>query len=133
MLIHDRTSLFEIVAVLATAVAASISAFASTVPGTSRKWLLVPLVPLAVWLANIGKTCVADWMRFGVRALVLWVDGPCFLPMVLMTIVPVALMLLMLRRVAPLHPRLPLALGTLAIAAPSNLALRSFHGPYLFI
>jgi hypothetical protein len=127
--VYDRSILFEIAAILATAVTSAICAFASTVPGVNRKWLLLPLVPLAVWLVNIGKSCVVDWVRLGAVGLLLRVDGTCFMPMVLMGIVPIAAMLLMLRRGAPLYPRSTLAMGALAVAALTNLGLRLIHAP----
>src|SRR5438874_302730 len=82
--IGEGGRLIEIAAILATAVTAAISALASTVPGASRKWLFLPLPPLAIWLANIGKACVGDWLRFGGDGLLLRVDGPCFPALVMM-------------------------------------------------
>jgi hypothetical protein len=132
-LIRETGGLIEIAAVLATAFTAALSAFSLTIPGASRRWLLLPLIPLAIWLANIGKACFSDWMRLGLAGLALRVDGPCFLPMVLMGIVPMAAMLVMLRRGAPLAPRATLALGALAIAALTNLGLRLIHAPDISI
>ena len=131
--IGDGGRLIEVAAILATAATAAIAALAATVPGASRKWLLLPLLPLAIWLANIGKACFADWLRFGAGGLLLRVDGPCFPAMVAMSIVPTAAMLIMLRRGAPIHPRSTLALAALAIAALTNLGLRLIHGPDISI
>jgi hypothetical protein len=127
--IGNWTTLIEIVAILATALTAAVSAFAATIPGAGRRWLFLPVIPLAIWLANIGKACVNDWIHLGPASLLLRVDGPCFLPMVLMGIVPMAAMLIMLRRGAPMAPRTTLFCGALAIAALTNLGLKLIHAP----
>ena len=49
----DRRTQIELAAILATALSAAICALNSTVPGSSRKWFLLPLLPLAVWLASL--------------------------------------------------------------------------------
>jgi hypothetical protein len=54
-------------------------------------------------------------------------DTGCLLPMVLIGTVPTIAMVTMLRRGAPLSPRLSLILAALATAAIVNFALRLFH------
>ena len=49
--LSDPRFVIEQSATLLTAVTAAIAAFSSTVPGYDRKWLLLPILPLAVWLA----------------------------------------------------------------------------------
>ena len=61
----DRRFLIEQLAALATALLAAFAAFASVVPGIDRRVLLLPLVPLAIWLASLGEGCVQDWIRLG--------------------------------------------------------------------
>ncbi|CAN5221613.1 hypothetical protein BH10PSE9_BH10PSE9_24060 [soil metagenome] len=122
----DRQLLIEEVATLLTAMTAATAAFASTVPGRSRRWLWLPAIPFAVWLFTVGKGCLDDWMRLGAAGLALRPDD-CFLPMILVGTVPAVAMFAMLRRGAPLHPRLTLVLGTLATAAAANFGLRLFH------
>lgn len=60
----DRQSIVDLGAAIATAAAAAISALAATIPGASKRWLLLPLVPLAVWLSSVEEVCVPSWMRF---------------------------------------------------------------------
>ena len=48
---------------LATGVLAAIAAFASVVPGYSRKVLFLPVVPLALWLGGLGQSSVRDWLQ----------------------------------------------------------------------
>jgi hypothetical protein len=126
-LMGDGQLLVEQVAAFATAVAAAAAAFASTVPGASRRWLWLPAVPLAVWLLALGKGCLDDWLQFGPDGLALRPDFECFGPMLLMAAVPAAVMLVMLRRGAPLAPRATLFLGALATAAVVAFGLRFFH------
>ena len=123
----DRRTQIELAAILATALSAAICALNSTVPGSSRKWLLLPLLPLAVWLASLGQSCVTDWQRYGIASLLLRVDGPCFLPMVLMGVIPTVAILVMLRRGAPLMPRAAFFFAALAVAALANFGLRLVH------
>jgi len=126
-LMGDGQLLAEQAAALSTAVAAAAAAFASTIPGTSRRWLWLPGVPLAVWLLALGKGCLDDWLRLGPDGLGLQPDFQCFGPMLLMAAVPTAAMLVMLRRGAPLAPRATLFLGALATAAVVAFGLRFFH------
>ncbi len=123
----DLRMTIEWLAILATAVTASVAAFASCVPGVDRRWLWTPLVPLAAWLAATGQGCIADYQAMGAAAFDIRLDTDCFLPTVLAGIVPLAAMLTMLRRGAPVMPRATLALAGLAVAAVVNLAMLLFH------
>lgn len=123
----DPRLVVEGIAILATAVSAAVCAFASEVPGVSRKWLWLPLAPLAVWLASVGQGCADDYFRLGAAAFTLRADTDCFLPSVLAGIVPVATMVAMVRRGAPVAPRATIALAGLAVAALVNLGMVLFH------
>lgn len=123
-LFADTRLLIEQGAALATAVTAAAAAFASTVPGAGRRWLLLPLAPLGLWLLALGKGCLDVWA--GGR-LSLAVDTRCLGPMLLIAAVPAVAMVLMIRRGAPLVPRLTFFLGALATAAAVNFGLRFFH------
>ena len=67
MALGDPRMVVEALAMLATAVTAAIAAFASEVPGVNRRWLWLPLLPLAVWLASLGQGCLADYQRSAPR------------------------------------------------------------------
>jgi hypothetical protein len=123
----DFRLLLEQAAILATAATAGLAAFSSVVPGRDQRILLLPLVPLAVWLATLGQGCIHDWRDQGVAGLQLRSDWDCALPAIILSIPPAIAMVLMLRRGAPLIPRVSLALGALAIAAIANIGLRIFH------
>jgi len=123
----DRRFLLEEAVLLVTALAAAFAAFASVVPGYDRRILLIPLVPLAVWLASLGEGCWRNWVALGADGLTLRPDWDCLPPAILIGIVPALAMVMMLRRGAPLLPRISIALGALAVAALANLGLRLFH------
>lgn len=127
MSVTDWRFVIEEIAILATAVTAAIAAFASTIPGHDRRWLWIPAAPLAVWLLTVGEGCVSDWMRLGAAGLTVRADFDCFPPMVLIGTLPAVAMIVMLRRGAPIHPRVAFVLGTLATAAVANFGLRLFH------
>ena len=111
----------------ATAVSAAIAAFASEVPGTDRRWLWLPLVPLAVWLASLGQGCLADYAAMGGAAFDLqagWLPragdsrrASCRRPSSSSWCV----------RGAPVMPRVTLALAALAVGALVNLGVMLFH------
>ena len=123
----DLRMTIEWLAILATAITASIAAFASCVPGADRRWLWAPAVPLAIWLAATGQGCIADYQEMGAAAFDIRPDTDCLVPTVLAGIVPLVAMLTMLRRGAPVMPHTTLALAALAIAAVVNLAMLLFH------
>ena len=123
----------EQAAALLTAATAAYAAFASLVPGSDRRVLWLPLLPLAAWLASIGQGCIEDWLRLGSAALAIRADTGCLVPMLLIGIVPALTMVAMLREGAPLMPRLTVALGGLAVAGLVNFVLQLFHGGDLTI
>ncbi len=117
----------EQTAILATAITAAIAAFSSTVPGRDQQIWLLPLIPLAIWLFSLGEGCLHDWFSPGAGGLRLRADWDCAPAAIILSVVPAAVMVAMLRRGAPLQPRLSLALAALAVAALVNFALRIFH------
>jgi hypothetical protein len=123
----------ELAAILATAVTAAIAAFSSVVPGRDRRFLLLPLIPLSLWLATLGHGCLQDWRMFGMAGLQVRADWDCAIPALIISALPAGTMLLMLRRGAPLVPAVSLALGVLATGAIANFGLRIFHAGDLSI
>ncbi len=119
--------LIEQIAALATGIAAAVAAFATTIPGYSRKVLLLPVPPLAVWLGVLGQGCVSTWLQLGTSGLTLQPDWFCFPAIVLVGAIPAVAMVAMLRRGAPLTPCITVALGGLAAAGLGNFGLRLFH------
>ena len=127
MMLADPQFVIEELAAIVTAVTAAIAAFGSIVPGYNRKLLLIPLVPLAIWLTTIGEGCLHDWIRFGSIGLELRVDWECMPAAAVIAIVPAIAIIILLRRGAPMVPRTTLALAAVAVAALGNSALRIHH------
>jgi hypothetical protein len=117
----------EQLAMLATAALAVAGAFHLSIPGRSRRWLIAPLPPLAVWLMLSGLGCT----RFlaGSRAPVPQVghDVDCLVFIVAAGAAIGLPLLWRLSRAAPIDP-LPVALlGGLGSAALSAFLLQFFH------
>jgi hypothetical protein len=125
--ITDARYLIEQFAALATGTAAAVAAFATTIPGYSRKILLLPVLPLLVWLGVLGQGCVSALIQFGWNGLSLQPDWFCFPAIVLVGAIPAVAMVAMLRRGAPLMPCTTVTLGGLAAAGLGNFGLRFFH------
>ncbi|MBI1246044.1 MAG: DUF1109 family protein [Alphaproteobacteria bacterium] len=110
---------------LLVAISAAFAAFRMTVPGTGRWIAVLPLPPLAVWLATLGTGCVHEISAQGLS--VLGTSFEC-LEFIVMTSLPLAAVLVwMLRRAAPLAPASTFAMGALAAAAAGSTGLELFH------
>ena len=71
--------------------------------------------------------CVEDWLRLGAAGVRVRADWDCAPTAAVIGIVPAVAMVAMLRRGAPLSPRLTLGLGALAVAAAANLGMQFAH------
>ncbi len=117
----------EQVAALATGIAAAMAAFVTVIPGHSRRWIMLPLLPLSIWLGSLGPGCIQELNRSGLRALPLHHNVSCFPFIVLLGAAPAVAMAVMLRRGAPMTPHLTAALGGLAAAGLGNVGVRIMH------
>ena len=125
--LSEARFLVEQLAALATGIAAAVAAFASTIPGYSRRVLLLPALPLAVWLGSLGEGCVETLIQVEPGGLSLRPDWFCLPAIVLVGAIPAVAMVIMLRRGAPLFPYLSAGFGALAAAGLGNFGLRFFH------
>jgi hypothetical protein len=126
-LFADRRLLIEQSAILLTAATAVLAAFHSVIPGHDRRIVLLPVLPLAVWLAVLGEGCIGGWLRGSSGESGMRLGWECLPPAVLIGVVPTVAIVAMLRRGAPLHPRATLVLAALAVAALGNFGMRLFH------
>ncbi|GAC1324938.1 MAG: hypothetical protein NVS3B11_26500 [Collimonas sp.] len=116
-----------VAAALATAVLAAMASFIASIPGLSRRWLLLPIPALAVWISTISYGCLTDWISIGPGGVSLGETVRCFATLAL-TGIPLSLaMLIMLRYVARLCPTAVVMTGSLAVAAMTAAALSLFH------
>jgi hypothetical protein len=123
----DAKLAIELIATLATGIAAALAAFELSLPDRSPKWILLPLLPLAVWIAASGYSCYRYWLSFGPTGWEIGESAHCF-AFILAAGLPLSLSLFIpLRRAAPLAP-IPTALaGGVAAAAIAAFALQFFH------
>jgi hypothetical protein len=115
---------------LATGILAAIAAFASVVPGYNRRVLFLPLVPLVLWLGGLGQTSVRDWLQLTSHGFSMRSEWVCLPATILAGAVPAIAMAVMLRRGAPMTPRLSALLGGLAAAGLGNLGVCVTHHAY---
>lgn len=117
----------EQAAALITGLTAAMAAFASVVPGYSRKWMALPLVPFAVWLTSLGPACILELNQLGLQHIPLSHNPWCAPFIVIFGALPAIVITVMLRRGAPLTPRLTAAFGGLAAAGLANVGVRMVH------
>jgi hypothetical protein len=122
----DSRFVWEQGAALLTGLTAAAAAFATVVPGRSRRLVWLPLAPLAAWLVSVGQQCVHDWSaRSGLPPIL--AHWGCFPATILFGVIPAVAIVLMLRRGAPLAPRVTTALAAVAVAGIANLGVRFVH------
>jgi hypothetical protein len=126
-ILKDSRFAIEQVSALAAGIAAAAVAFATVIPGHNRKLLILPLVPLLGWLGSLGPGCIEELGRVGPRGISFQHNLLCFPFIVLFGVLPAIAMAVMLRRGAPLTPRLTAALGGLAAAGLGNFSVRLVH------
>lgn len=115
------------VASMLTGALAAIASFMLNVPDRSRRWALLPMPALLVWMASLGHGCLVNWVDIGPDGVQLGETARCF-GTVLMTSLPLALaMFAMLRRGSLLSASTVALTGSLAVAAMSATAMSIFH------
>ncbi len=117
----------EMAAMLGTAFLAVTGAFFVSIPGGSRRWLLAPLPPFALWLGLSGLGCYEDMLRRGVTG---WGRGhsmDCLGFILAAGLAIGALLLWRLSRSRPIDPMPVALLAGLGAAALAALLLQFFH------
>lgn len=110
-----------------TAISAVIAAFELSVPGRSPRWALVPVPPLALWLAASGLGCLRNgWSLYGANGFV-GESSSCFAFIAIASLPLATGLFWMLRRARPIAPLPVAALGTLGVAATAAFILEFFH------
>jgi hypothetical protein len=118
--------LVQQIAALVTAVAAAFAAFATIVPGYPPRIALLPVVPLAVWLGTLGYACAQD-ASTAVQTPSVLLHWGCFPATLIAGVAPTIAMVTMLRKGAPLTPRMTTTLAGLAVAGLANVGIRFIH------
>lgn len=110
-----------------TAVTAAFAAFATSVPGRSPAWTVLPLPGLALWVGASGLGCLRGWIAPGTDLPDQSEITGCFGFLVCVSVPLSVLIIVMLRRACPLRPNLTAALGGLAASAAAAALLVPFH------
>jgi hypothetical protein len=108
-------------ALIATAVAASVAAFASVVPAADRRLLGIPLIPGLVVVAALLWGSTVDVQLRGTLGIGRETDWPCVASITVGGALLWALGVAMLRRGAPLTPRVSSLLAGVAAFSVANL------------
>jgi hypothetical protein len=118
---------WELAGTLLTGILAILAAFELSLPDRSPLWALLPLPPLALWVASSGYSCYEHWIAFGPGGWELGESAHCF-RFILALSVPLGVSLLVvLRRSRPLAPARVAAIGGLGVAALAAFLLQFFH------
>ena len=125
--IIDGRLIVEQAAALLTAITAVFTAFAATVPGYDRRILLLPVLPVLVWLGSLAAGSADEWLRDGFAGLWLRGEWICVRWILSVGAVPAILLAFMLRRGAPMSPYTTAALGGLAAASLGHFGMRVFQ------
>ncbi|WP_363351441.1 DUF1109 domain-containing protein [Methylocystis echinoides] len=125
--IAEPRFVIELSAAVLTSMMAATAAFCSTCPGRPIWERLAPFPFLLVWLASLGEGCWRDWSLHGLQGLAVQSEFSCFWKIVVSSAPPAILILLMVRRGAPIAPYLTTGLATLAAASLIAAAMLLFH------
>jgi hypothetical protein len=124
---RDPKLVVEMIATLATGIAAVLAAFELSLPDRAPGWTWLPLPPLAVWIATSGYSCYRHWIAFGPDGWELGESTDCF-RFILSVSVPLGItLMLLLRQARPLAPVRVAAVGGLGVAAIAACLLQFFH------
>jgi hypothetical protein len=118
--------MLEMTGTVLTGVAAVVAAFFLALPDRSRFWALLPLPPLALWLAASGYGCLVNWAG-GTSAAEFARSSECFVTIVVVSVPLGVALYVAIRRAVPLDPVPVLAIGGLGVAALAAVALQFFH------
>lgn len=124
---QDPKLVIEMIATLATGIAAVLAAFELSLPDRAPAWTVLPLAPLAIWIATSGYSCYRHWIGFGPDGWELGESTHCF-RFILSVSVPLGVtLMLLLRQARPLAPVRVGAMGGLGVAAIAACLLQFFH------
>jgi hypothetical protein len=123
----DGRFVVELGAAFMTSVLAAAAAFCAGCPGRPVWERFAPLPALGLWFLSLGEGCWQSFVAARGEGLQFQQDFLCFPSIALVSIVPAALILIMIRQAAPIAPVTTTALGVLAAAALGATALRLFH------
>lgn len=108
---------------LLTGALAALGCLMASLPDRSRHWLLLPMPPLAVWMATLGYGCLTDWVGYDAGSLRMGSAARCFATVLLVSLPLSASIFSMLRHAARLRPTLVTMEAGLAVAGMTSTAM----------
>jgi hypothetical protein len=124
---REHIMILEMLMMLATGVLAITGAFFVSIPGRSRKWLLLPIAPFIAWLSLSGMGCYAEMIRSGPAGWEIGHSFQCLIFIAGLSLVLGGPLVWRLSQARPLDPMPVAVLGGLGIAAFSAFLLQFFH------
>lgn len=124
--LRQPSFVIESLACLLTGLTAAAAALNAAIPGRSQRLLLLPLIPLSVWLAALFYGCWHDWVTLGAAGVELDADWGCAGQTALMAILPGLLFVLLMRRL-PIRSAAIACVAALAIASFAVLGTSFYH------
>jgi len=115
------------IASAATGVLAAVGCLLGSLPDRSRRWLLLPLPTLLLWVSTIGYGCLTDWVSVNAGTLQMGEAVRCFATVLAVSVPLSVAMFAMLRHAARLRPKLVTMTAGLAVAAMTSTALSLLH------
>ena len=111
----------------ATGILAGISAFLISLPDRSRRWLLLPLPALLLWLSSISYGCLTDWISVGPSGIDLGETARCFSTLVLIAIPLMLVIFVLLRHAAHVRATETILAASIAVSGIAATGLALFH------
>ncbi len=106
-----------------TSVLAAHSCLIASLPDRSRFYLLLPLPPLAVWMATVGYGCLTNWVSYDAGGLRMGTAVQCFATVLLVSLPLSISMFVMLRHTVRLRPTFVTLVAGLAVAGMTSTAM----------
>jgi hypothetical protein len=116
-----------VAASLLTGILAAVGCLTASVPDRPRRWLLLPVPSLLVWVSTIGYGCLSDWVSMDSDRMRMGEALRCFATLVVVSLPLSIAMFAMLRHAARLRPAPVMMIAGLAVAAITSTALSLFH------
>lgn len=123
----DRTFLVAEGAALLTALVGIYAALCAGLPDQPGWKVWLPVAPMALWLAVLGRQCLDVFLRLGPQGLSITPDAMCLPAIALGGIVPALAIAVMLRRSGKFRTTHVCLCGALGAAALGAAALRLYH------
>jgi hypothetical protein len=123
----DRTFLVAEGAALLTALVGIYAALCAGLPDQPGWKVWLPVAPMALWLAVLGRQCLDVFLRLGPQGLSITPDAMCLPAIALGGIVPALAIAVMLRRSGKFRTTHACLCGALGAAALGAAALRLYH------